>query len=461
MQPASVRSLLFLVAAWALLSVLAFPAAAVWLATRFPDPVSPAAAAALGIALALGSSLLVALAAARRISAVLGTFAEGEKAAAGREKAARSAERAKDEFFAMLGHELRNPLAVLSAAAHVLRRQGASQGPAREAALVVERQVEQMSRLVEDLLDLSRVIRGKLSLSRQPLDLAAAIARALAELRASGRLARHELAAELAPVAVRADEARIAQIVANLVGNAIKYTPEGGAIRVTLRRERDTAILRVHDSGVGMPPELAGRVFDLFVQGDLVPGEAPHGLGVGLALVKHLAELHGGKAFAASAGAGQGSVFTVTLPAIEAAPEPRADAPRALEPAARSIVLVEDDEETRHAMRAALSLDGHKVHEAADGPTGISAVAAVNPDAAVIDIGLPGLSGYQVAAALRGSPARERMVLVAMTGYGGSEAMRQALQAGFDEYVTKPIAPERLVRLIDAALARKRPYDRA
>jgi signal transduction histidine kinase/CheY-like chemotaxis protein len=458
MQPASVRPLLLFVAAWALVSALAFPAAALWLAERFLESLEPEAAAALGVALALASSALVALAVARRLSAALAGFAEGEKTAAGREKAARAAERAKDEFFATLGHELRNPLAVLAAAAHILRRKGPAEGPMREAALVVDRQVEQMTRLVEDLLDLSRVIRGKLSLSRQPLDLAAALERALGELRASGRLARHRLTTDLAPVAVRADEARVAQIIANLVGNAAKYTPDGGTIRVSLRRERDTAILRVHDSGVGMPAELAARVFDLFVQGDVVPGQAPHGLGVGLALVKHLAELHGGKAFAASAGPGQGSVFTVTLPAIEAAPEPRADAPRALEPAARSIVLVEDDEDTRQAMRAALSLDGHKVHEAADGPAGISAVAALKPDAAVIDIALPGLSGYQIASALRGSPARDKMVLVAMTGYGSAEAMRQAMEAGFDEYVTKPIAPERLVRLIDAALARKRAY---
>jgi len=456
MQPARARPLLLFVAAWALVSVLLFPPAAVWVAGKTLESPAPEAAAALGVALALATSALVALVTGRRIAAALAALTESEKTAAGREKAARAAERAKDEFFAMLGHELRNPLAVLAAAAHVLRKQGPAQGPVREAAAVVDRQVEQMTRLVEDLLDLSRVIRGKLSLNRQPLELAPAIERALAELRASGRLARHGLSSELAPVAARVDEARISQIVANLVGNACKYTPDGGTIRVSLRRERDTAILRVHDSGVGMPPELAARVFDLFVQGDAVPGQGPHGLGVGLALVKHLAELHGGRAFAASAGPGQGSVFTVTLPVIESAPEP-APAPRPIEPAARSIVLVEDDEDARRSMRVALSLDGHDVHEAADGPAGVSAVAKLKPDAAVVDIGLPGLSGYQVAAALRGSPAREHMVLVAMTGYGSAEAMRQAIQAGFDEYVTKPIAPERLARLIDAALARKRP----
>jgi len=449
MRPARVYPLLLAVAAWTFVSALALSAA---------FDVAP-----LGLGFALASSVLVALLVARRLASVLAASAESEKAAARREQAARAAERAKDQFFAMLGHELRNPLATLAAASQVLRKQGPSQGPVREAAAIVDRQVAQMTRLVEDLLDLTRIARGKLSLSRQPLDLAAAIERALGELRASGRLAHHRLTTDLARVAVRADEARVAQMLANLVGNAVKYTPDGGTIRVSLRRERDTAIVRVHDSGVGMGADLAGRVFDLFVQGEPA-GDPAHGLGVGLALVRHLAELHGGSAHAASAGPGQGSVFTVTLPAIEALPEAQ-PAPHAAASAARSIVLVEDDNDARRAIQVALALDGHEVHEAADGPSGISAVAALKPDAAVIDIGLPALSGYQIAATLRGAPDYDGMVLVAMTGRNSPDTMRQALQAGFDEYVTKPISPERLVRLIDAAIARKRfndrPYDRA
>ena len=372
-----------------------------------------------------------------------------------REAALRAAERAKDEFFAILGHELRNPLSALSAAAHVLRN-----APAGEAALraseVVTRQVEHMTRLVEDLLDLSRVARGKVSLTREPLNLAAALETAVEELRVAGRLERHDVRLDLAEVWTRADAARMQQIVANLVGNAVRYTPEGGSIVVTLRRDRDAAVLRVRDSGIGMTPELAGRVFDLFVQGDEGGSRGAGGLGIGLALVKHLAELHGGKAFAASSGTGQGSIFTVSLPAIEPSGEARAQAPSPAPEARHSIVLVEDNADTRETLVAALKLDGHKVYEAADGNAGVRAVAEAQPDVAVIDIGLPGLDGYEVATALRRDPRCRDTLLVAISGAEQPDSLRRAREAGFDEYVTKPIPPDRLARLIDAAARSKK-----
>ena len=408
-------------------------------------PISPLLSLLAGICIAALLAWLVG----RRIRAKLASLERELAAARSREVALRASDRAKDEFLAMLGHELRNPLAALAAAAHVLR-----QAPKADVALkatdVLGRQVQHMSRLIEDLLDMNRVTRGKVSLNRQPLDFSRAVERAVGELKGSGRLERHEVQLELAPVWVRADEARVEQIVANLVGNAIKYTPERGTIQVTLRRDRDSAVLRVRDSGAGMPAELVAKVFDLFVQGEESSRQA--GLGIGLTLVRHLAELHGGKAFAASAGPGQGSTFTVTLPAIEAQAAPTARDEVTPSPAQHRILLVEDNADARNTMFEALRLDGHSVYEAADGESGIEAAATVKPDVAIIDIALPDRDGYQVASALR-TRARPEMVLIAVTGYEQPDSMRRAREAGFDEYVTKPIAPDRLVRLIDAAFA--------
>jgi CheY-like chemotaxis protein len=263
---------------------------------------------------------------------------------------------------------------------------------------------------------------------------------------------RHDLRLGLSPVWVRADEARIEQIVTNLVGNALKYTPERGTIEVTLRRDRDSAVLRVRDSGIGMSAELVAKVFDLFVQGEGSRQQA--GLGIGLTLVRHLAELHGGKAYAASTGPGDGSVFTVTLPAIEAQPAPSlAEAVAAPPLARRRILLVEDNVDARSTMYEALRLDGHDVFQAPDGESGIEAATAVQPDVAIIDIGLPGRDGFEVASALRQTLAQPELVLIAVTGYEQADSLRRAREAGFDEYVTKPIAPDRLARLIDAAFA--------
>ena len=381
-------------------------------------------------------------------------LASAANAVSTREAALRAAERAKDDFLAILAHELRTPLGALASAAHVVRNAPASEA-AQISSEVIARQVEHMTRLIEDLLDLSRVARGKVSLSRQPINLAAAVEKAVDELRHAGRLARHEVRLDLSEAWSRADEARIQQIVSNLVGNAVRYAPEGGAIGITLRRERDTAVLRVRDNGIGMSPEVAGRVFDLFVQGDDSGRRGAGGLGIGLALVRHLAELHGGKAYAASNGPGQGSIFTVSLPVTEARAE--AGAPAVAAPRSRhSIVLVEDNADTREAMVAALQLGGHDVYPAADGNAGVRKVAEVKPDVAVIDISLPGIDGYQVAHTLRHDPQHRDTVLVAISGREHPDSLRRAREAGFDEYLTKPIPPDRLVRLIDAAARNKK-----
>ena len=368
-----------------------------------------------------------------------------------REAAWHATDRAKDDFAAMLGHELRNPLGTLAAAAHVLRSVAPSQGPAKQASDTVLRQIEQMTRLVEDLLDLNRVARGKVSLNRQPLDLRAAVEAALRELGAAGRLEKHLVETELSTAWVRADEARVQQIVFNLVGNAVKFTPEGGKVTIGLRRDRDTAVLRVRDSGVGMSPELAARAFDLFVQGE--SGERAGGLGIGLALVKRLAELHGGNAFAASSGVGEGAVFTVVLPAIEAQSADAQPSVAAPERHSHRILLIEDNEAARRALQAALEIEGHQVYAAENGNAGLDQASIVAPDVAVIDIRLPGMSGYEIAEALRRDAQRRGMVLIALTGYGQPDSLRRAQEAGFDQYVTKPITPDRLVRLIDVACA--------
>jgi signal transduction histidine kinase/CheY-like chemotaxis protein len=413
----------------------------------------------LVIAVAVLLALLVAGAVVlrRRHAALRARLEEAEKGlqlARSRELALRHADTAKDEFIAMLGHELRNPLNALLAAAHMLERAQATDPVAREAGAVVGRQARQMTRLIEDLLDVNRIVRGKVSLSRRPLDLAQAVEKAVGEMRVAGRLARHTVELALRPVWVRADEARVEQMVSNLVGNAVKYTPEGGRIDVELRRDGNDAVLRVRDTGVGMSVELTSKVFELFVQ-----AEGAHrrggGLGIGLTLVRHLAELHGGKAHAASSGPNQGSVFTLVLPAIEAVDEPASAAPGAVQPARRRILLVEDHAETRNALFAALQLDGHRVYEAADGGAGLRAAEAVKPDVAIIDIGLPDIDGYEVASALRAGPQREKMVLIAVTGFERPETQRRAREAGFDEYVAKPVAPEQLARLIEAAFSRR------
>jgi signal transduction histidine kinase/CheY-like chemotaxis protein len=461
MRPLNVRARPLLRAAGTLFLGILSAAAAAWIAWQqallsFDDPFAWALASCALIALVV--PWLVALSLARRLSRARSELEEAARAAAGarsRELALRSADRIKDEFLAMLSHELRNPLAAMSAAAHLLRKITA-EPLAVQSVETIARQVGHMTRLIEDLLDVTRVTRGKVSLSRRPLDLARAVQKTLEDMRLAGRLAAHEIRADLSPAWVRADDARLQQIVANLVGNAVKYTPEGGRIAIHVRRTPNESILRVQDSGVGLSPELAARVFDLFVQGEASERRGGGGLGIGLTLVKHLAELHGGKVYAASSGAGEGSVFTVAFPAIEAQSEPEAALP-APEPgqARHSILLVEDNADTRNTMFAALEQEGHRVYEAADGNAGLRTAGTVKPEVAVIDIGLPELDGYAMATELRHNPEHERMVLIAMTGLERPDSLRRAREAGFDEYLTKPVDPDRLVRAIDAALAAK------
>ncbi|HET7400638.1 MAG TPA: ATP-binding protein [Usitatibacter sp.] len=362
---------------------------------------------------------------------------------------AEAANRAKDQFLAMLGHELRNPLAALANAAAVLREQRAAPAMLARSREVIERQVAHLSRLTDDILDAARALLGKIELRRHPLDLAQVVGAAVHTLESTGRAAAHKLTVSLEPVWVDGDEVRLEQVVQNLVVNALKYTPRGGHIRVSLVREDGHAVLRVADNGVGLSRELAARAFDLFVQGERDLDRSQGGLGIGLTLVRRLAELHGGSATVASDGPGRGSEFTVRLPAIErpATPLPEDRPLGASLP--RVVLVVEDNDDARDTLKSLLEILGHRVETARDGLSGLEMALAIVPDIALVDVGLPLMDGLEVARRARASLG-DRVMLVALTGYGSAEDRARALAAGFHDHITKPVD----VALLEAVLAR-------
>jgi signal transduction histidine kinase/ActR/RegA family two-component response regulator len=369
-----------------------------------------------------------------------------------REQAARAvaeaANRSKDEFLAMLGHELRNPLAAISNAASLLERAGDADTAAR-ASRIVARQAGHLSRLTDDLLDASRALTGKIVLRPQPLDLAAVAAQSLATLGAAGRTAAHTVMPDLRSAWVNADPIRLDQVIGNLVVNAVKYTPAGGTIRVSVAPEGEAAVLRVADNGIGLTPELAGRVFDLFVQGERELDRSEGGLGIGLTLVRRLAEMHGGSASVHSAGRGTGSEFTVRLPLTEARPA-AAPAPAAPAVASRLVLVVEDNDDARETLASLLELAGHRVETASDGLQGLEKALAIQPEVALLDVGLPRIDGYELARRIRACGSIRRPFLVALTGYGLPEDRQRALDAGFDAHVVKPVDPVVLAQLISS-----------
>jgi signal transduction histidine kinase len=353
--------------------------------------------------------------------------------------AAESASKAKDEFLAMLGHELRNPLAAITNATQLIERQRLALDPkAATATDIITRQARHLTRLTDDLLDAGRVILGKISLTRVPLDLANAVATVFEGMRGTGRIGDHQFELHVDHTWVFADATRIDQIVSNLLTNAVKYTPAGGRIVVTTRREGAQSVLVVSDTGIGLEPELLPRAFDLFVQGERALDRAQGGLGIGLTLVRRLTELHGGSVSAESAGRGQGATFKVRLPAIEAPARAVVARPESAAQAGRHIAIVEDNEDARASLRMLLELEGHTVHEAPDGVAGLELIAD-DPriGIAFVDIGLPGMTGYDVASALRAKRGRD-VRLVAMSGYGAERDVTNGLEAGFDAYIVKP-----------------------
>jgi signal transduction histidine kinase/CheY-like chemotaxis protein len=360
---------------------------------------------------------------------------------------------AKDDFLAMLGHELRNPLSAIATAAHVLSLDRSRDESADHAQRVINRQVRHLARLVDDLLDVTRVTTGKVTLVHEPVDFSALVLRSIDSLELSSRESDHgpgpQLQVEVEPgLWVHGDPTRLEQIVANLLTNAIKYTPAGGSVRVVAGAEDDRIVIRVADTGIGIEPELLPHIFERFIQADTGPARGHGGLGLGLTLVKHFVELHRGEVSAASDGAGRGSVFTVSLPTAPATPTAVAPIPAPVA-TRRRVLLVEDQVDAREMMRFALELAGHDVTEANDGPSAVAAVADTNPHIAFVDIGLPGFNGYEVARQVRAMRGRA-IVLVALTGYGQPSDREQSEGAGFDHHLVKPVDLDRVIELLDA-----------
>ncbi len=365
------------------------------------------------------------------------------------EQALREADQRKDEFLATLSHELRNPLAAITSAAGVIRHRLACGQDVERPLEVLERQIRNSARLLDDLLDVARITRGVMQLKKTPVLVETVVRSALDSQAALIESARHALTVELPaePVVVDADPTRLEQIVSNLLNNAAKYTPAGGRIAVSVeRRDREVGI-HVKDSGHGIPPALLPRVFDLFVQAEQSLARSQGGLGLGLTLVKKLAELHGGTVEARSEGPGKGSEFIVRLPARVTAEPPAAPAAATGPPRARRILLVEDNYDSAELLAEFLASLGHDVAVAHDGPAALDAAARVHPEIVLLDIGLPGMDGYEVGRRLRASDP-QAPVLVALTGYGQEEDRSRSRNAGFAHHLTKPFEPAALERLL-------------
>jgi signal transduction histidine kinase/CheY-like chemotaxis protein len=352
------------------------------------------------------------------------------------------ADRRKDEFLAMLGHELRNPLAPIRHAAEVLRLADPPGPRERWAGEVIDRQVAHLARLVDDLLDVSRITRGKVRLKTDAVELAEVLERAVELSRPLIQARRHELVESLppAPVWLEADPARLAQVVANLLNNAAKYTDERGRIVLSAAREGGEAVVRVRDTGVGIPAEMLPRVFDLFAQADRTLDRAQGGLGIGLTLVRRLVEMHGGTVEAHTEGPGKGSEFVVRLPALAGPPRGRPSGGGEIVAAAtsRRVLVVDDNADSAEGLAVLLRLRGYEVRTAGDGESALAEAAAFRPGVVLLDLGLPGPDGYEVARRLRREPSAAGAVLVALTGYGQEEDRRHSREAGFDHHLVKP-----------------------
>jgi PAS domain S-box-containing protein len=351
------------------------------------------------------------------------------------------------EFLAMLGHELRNPLAPIHNAVTLLRLVGSTEPAVNRAHEIIERQARHLGRIVDDLLDLGRISTGNISVIREPLDLGALVSTTVTTLRSVFDDKRQQLLSVVpdAPVQILGDATRLSQVVVNLLTNANRYTPAGGHIELGLEIDGKYAQLVVRDDGVGLAPELLPRVFEPFVQGARSLDRADGGLGIGLALVRNLVSLHGGTVSASSHGEGRGSAFVVRLPlAVTEAPvrsEPSAPSPAA---ARRRVLVVDDNEDSAWSIAMLLETWGHEAHTAGDGPSALQRVAELEPDLVLLDIGLPGMDGYEVAERLRDVPC----VVAAMTGYGQPEDDARSRAAGFVEHLVKPVDIDRLEKLL-------------
>jgi signal transduction histidine kinase len=356
--------------------------------------------------------------------------------------------RAKDEFLAMLGHELRNPLAAIVNATNVMAQPGMPAQSVERARKIITHQSRHLTRIVDDLLDMGRVHSGKILLERHPLRLDQLAGNHFKALAATERASRHALSSELEEAWVDADPTRMEQVISNLLDNAIKYTPPGGTIVLRVEAKGDDVLLSVSDSGIGISPDLVPYVFDLFVQGTRTLDRAQGGLGVGLALVKRLTEMHDGSVSVKSAGTGRGSTFEVRLPRVKAPAQLEHDVAPA-ESSRQHVLLIEDNEDGREMMAMMLEAQQYKVECAVDGFDGLRIAAETHPDIALVDIGLPGIDGYEVARRMRSDPATASVRLVALTGYGQESDRMRALDAGFDAHLVKPVDLNRLMQVLE------------
>jgi len=364
----------------------------------------------------------------------------------------RDTDRRKDEFLATLAHELRNPLAPIRNALYIMELAAKGETAVDRARAMMERQLAHMVRLIDDLLDVSRITRGKLALRKERVDLAAVVRNSIDTVRPLIDAAGHELIVSLPPepIAVDADPVRLAQVLSNLLNNAAKYMDRGGRITLTVQRAEHEVAISVRDCGIGIPAASLPSIFDIFTQVDRSLEKAQGGLGIGLTLVKSLVEMHGGRVSAASEGVDKGAEFIVHLPLAteRATPRPgRRDETRVASPLTCRVLVADDNGDAADSMGAMLRLMGNEVRTVRDGLAAVEEAQAFRPDVVLLDIGMPRLNGYDAARRIRKERWGKDMTLVALTGWGQEDDKRRAAEAGFDRHFTKPVNPEKLQQL--------------
>jgi PAS domain S-box-containing protein len=370
------------------------------------------------------------------------------------QQALEDANRYKDEFLAMLAHELRNPLAPISNALQLMRVVEPTSTQSVQARAIMERQLAHLVRLVDDLMEVSRITRGKIELRREPLLLSSVMLSAVETARPALEAARHNFRIDMPAEALEIDGdfVRLAQVISNLLGNAAKYTDEGGDISLEAARVGDEALIRVRDNGIGIEPQMLPRIFEMFAQAPTSERRSQGGLGIGLGLARTLVELHGGRIEVKSAGRGKGAEFTVGLPiapaARNAAPRPAELQPSAPKPNRRRVLIVDDNVDAARTLQMVVTTMGHDADTVYDGRAALDAARSKRPDIVLLDISMPGMDGFAVARGLRSQPELREIRVVALTGYGQLEDRRRSREAGFDEHLVKPVSPDDLRRLL-------------
>jgi CheY-like chemotaxis protein len=364
------------------------------------------------------------------------------------------ADRQKNEFLAMLAHELRNPLSPIGSGLQLLKLPGVDPSTVQQTTEMMERQFFHLVRLVDDLLDVSRIITGKFAYEREPVELAEVVNRAVEETRPAIDAGGHELMLSLParPIVVDGDVLRLSQVVCNLLSNAAKYTMTPSQIWLALERRGDKAIIRIRDSGIGIAKDVLPNIFNLFVQADTSLSRSQGGLGIGLTIVKRIVDLHGGSVMATSEGPGKGSEFIIQLPISTSSFTAQVAIPQAQKSKGpkRRILVVDDNVDAAMTITSLLKVWGHDVQMAYNGQSALEAVRIFKPEVILLDIGLPGMSGYEVAKRLRAEPAAQNAIIAALTGYGQESDRKRSFEAGFDYHFTKPADPTTLEKLLAA-----------